>query len=226
MYVIIIGGGKVGYYLSQEVRRDGHEVTVLERDPKRYQLIVRELGDMVTLGDGCEVRTMQEAGMNRADVVVAVTGHDEDNLVICQMAKNRFQVPRTVARVNNPRNEQIFRDLGVDETLNSTRIIFNLIMQEVDTGDIIPLSTLQRGNIELVEVELSAKSPVVGKMVKNIALPGDTVLAAIIREDQILLPSGTTDLRLGDEVIALTRLVDEPKLRDLLAGDVHARPST
>src|SRR3990170_8541375 len=109
MYVIIIGGGKVGYYLSQEVRRDGHEVTVLERDPKRYQLIEGELGDMVTLGDGCEVRTMQEAGMNRADVVVAVTGHDEDNLVICQLAKRKFGVPRTIARVNNPKNEDVLR---------------------------------------------------------------------------------------------------------------------
>jgi len=224
MYVIIVGGGKVGYYLSQEVRRDGHEVTVLERDPKRYQLIERDLGDMVTLGDGCEVRTMQEAGMNRADVVVAVTGHDEDNLVICQMAKSRFKVPRTLARVNNPRNESIFRDLGVDETLNSTRIIFNLIMQEVDTGDIIPLSALRRGDIEIVEVELSDKSPVVGKMIKDVQLPGDTVLAAIIRDTRILLPSGTTDLRLGDEVIALTRPSDEPKLRDLLAGSIHARP--
>ena len=225
MYVIIVGGGKVGYYLSQEVRRDGHEVTVLERDPKRYQLIERELGDMVTLGDGCEVRTMQEAGMSRADVVVAVTGHDEDNLVICQMAKSRFKVPRTVARVNNPRNESIFRDLGVDETLSTTRIIFNLIMQEVDTGDIIPLSALKRGDIEIVEVELSSKSPVIGKMIKDIQLPGDTVLAAIIRDGRILLPSGTSDLRLGDEVIALTRVTDEPKLRDLLAGAVHARPS-
>jgi len=218
MYVFVVGGGKVGYFLSQVLVEEGHEVLVLEKDPARYDLISPDLGDVVMLGDGCELRTLHEAGMERADVVVAVTGDDEDNLVVCQMAKSHFKVKRTVARVNNPKNEAIFKQLGVDDTINSTRIIFSLLQQEVDVGELVPLSPLRRGDIEVVEAELTSDSPALNRAIRDIRLPGDTVVAAIIRNDQILLPSGTTELLEGDEVIALTRPPHALSLRELLTG--------
>jgi len=218
MYVFVVGGGKVGYFLSQALVEEGHEVLVLEKDSERYETISRDLGDVVMLGDGCELRTLHEAGMQRAEVVVAVTGDDEDNLVVCQMAKSHFNVKRTLARVNNPKNEAIFKRLGVDDTVNSTRVIFSLLQQEVDVGELVPLSALRRGDIELVEVELTGDAPAVNQVIKDIHLPGDTVLAAIIRNEQILLPSGTTELLAGDEVIALTRPAQALSLRELLTG--------
>jgi len=218
MYVIVIGGGKVGYYLTKTLLADNHEVLLLEKSSARAAFLAEELGEMVSQGDGCEVRTLQEVGTSRANVVVAVTGDDEDNLVACQLAKRQFGVPRTLARVNNPRNEEVFELLGVDATVSSTRIIYSLIEQEVETGEVIPLTALKRGEIEIVEADLTPQSPVVARALKDIHLPGDTVVAAIIRDQHIVLPSGTTTLEIGDCVIALTRPADEAALRALLAG--------
>src|SRR5215470_9242710 len=170
MYIIIVGGGGVGYYLARTLVKANHEVLLLERDRAAHRRLSEELGEVVMQGDGCEVRIMEEAGGARADAVVAVTGDDDDNLVICQMAKMKFNVPRTIARVNNPRNEVIFHRLGIDATVSSTKIIYNLIEQEIETGEVIPLAALSRGNIEIVEVEISIKSPVLGKMVGDIAM--------------------------------------------------------
>ena len=218
MYVIVIGGGKVGYYLTKTLLADNHEVLLLEKNSNRAAMLAEELGEVVAQGDGCEVRTQRESGMNRANVVVAVTGDDEDNLIACQLAKRSFGVPRTLARVNNPRNEEIFELLGVDGTVSSTRVIYSLIEQEVETGEVVPLTALKRGDIEIVQADLTENSPVVGRMVKDIHLPGDTVLAAIIRGAHIVLPSGTTELESADCVIALTRPGDEGLLRETLAG--------
>ncbi len=218
MYVIVIGGGKVGYYLTKTLLADNHEVLLLEKNSSRATMLAEELGEVVAQGDGCEVRTQRESGMNRANVVVAVTGDDEDNLIACQIAKRSFGVPRALARVNNPRNEEIFELLGVDATVSSTRVIYSLIEQEVETGEVVPLTALKRGDIEIVQADLTDGSPVVGRMVKDIHLPGDTVLAAIIRGQHIVLPSGTTELEAGDCVIALTRPGDESLLRETLAG--------
>ncbi len=136
MYVIVAGGGKIGHYLSRALVDAGHEVLLVEKDKARADYLAEELGEAVALGDACEVRTMREIGMERADVVVAVTGDDEDNLVICQMAKLKFNVPRAIARVNNPENEDIFQRLGIDTTVSSTKIIFNLIEQQIETNEV------------------------------------------------------------------------------------------
>jgi len=218
MYIIVIGGGKVGYYLTKTLLAENHEVLLLEKNSARADSLAEELGEVVSRGDGCEVRTLREIGMSRANVVVAVTGDDEDNLIACQLAKREFNVPRTLARVNNPRNEEIFGLLGVDGTVSSTRIIYSLIEQEVETGEVIPLTSLMRGEIEIVEADLTDHSPVVSKALKDIHLPGDSVVAAIIRDKHIVLPSGTTTLEQGDCVIVLTRPEDEATLRALLAG--------
>src|SRR5438876_4422623 len=149
-------------------------------------------------GDACEVRMMEEAGRARADAVVAVTGDDEDNLVICQMAKMKFNVPRTIARVNNPRNEELFHRLGIDGTVSSTKIIYNLIEQEIETGEVIPLAALKRGNIEIVEIEIGLKSPVLNKKVSELTLPHDALIISIIRGEYGMLPAAETRFQDGD----------------------------
>jgi trk system potassium uptake protein TrkA len=218
MYIIVVGGGKVGYYLTRTLVAEGHEVTLVEKDARRISRLTEALGEIVTWGDGCEYRVMQALGMNRANVVVAVTGDDEDNLVICQMAKWRFGVERTISRVNDPKNEEIFATLGVDQTLSGTRLIYSLIQQEVDVGEMVFLSALKQGKIEVVSVELTPDSPVVGKALKDIMLPGEIVISAIIREEDIVLPSATTQFLNGDIAIALAHPGEQAALRDALMG--------
>ena len=217
MYVIVVGAGKVGYYLTRTLIAEDHEVTLIEKDPQRVAHIAPEFGEVAVVGDGCEVRVMEDEGMARADCVVAVTGHDEDNTVICQMAQRRFGVPRQIARVNNPKNEAIFHLLGVTETVASTQIIYSLIDQEVETGTSLLLTALKRGKIVIVSVDLTPDSPAAGQMIKDIHLPGECVLATIIRDDHILLPSGTTELEPGDTVIGVANPESQQVLRDALS---------
>lgn len=223
MYVIVVGAGKVGYHLTRTLISEGHEVTLIEKDPTRAAELSAEFGEVLVVGDGCEVRVMHDVGMSRADCAVAVTGHDEDNLVVCQIAKQQFQVPRQVARVNNPKNEPIFHALGVTETVASTRIIYSLIDQEVETGESVLLTALRRGRIVIVSVELTEKSPAAGQMVKDIHLPGECVLATVIRDEHILLPSGTTVLESGDTVIGVATPQDQHVLQEALLGPRGAR---
>src|SRR5579871_714751 len=217
MYVIIVGGGNVGYYLAKTLAAARHEVLLLERDRQRYRTIAEELGEIVMQGDGCEVAQQTQAGFGRADVVVAATGSDDDNLVVCQMAKMEHNVPRTISRVNDPRNERLFEKLGIDATVSSTKIIYNLIEQEVGGGEVIPLAALNRGNIEIVEIEIGARSPVVNREVRALALPEDALIISIIRDGHAKLPSGDTVIQLGDSVIALVDADKEPELRHVFA---------
>ncbi len=223
MYVIVVGGGKVGFYLARTLVAEGHEVTLSEKDSRRAAFLTEALGEIVTRGDGCEMRTMQELGMSRADCVVAVTGDDEDNLVVCQIAKHKFGVARTIARVNNPKNEEIFALLGVDHTLSSTRIIYSLIQQEVDVGEMVLLSALKQGKVEIVSAEITGDAPVIGRPLKDVHLPGGTVIAALIRDEDVVLPSGTTELLEGDTVIALAHPGEEQALQACLLGS-QAKP--
>ncbi len=217
MYVIVAGGGKVGHYLTRDLIEAGHEVLLVEKDKARSDYLAEELGEVVTRGDACEVRTMSEIGMERADVVVAVTGDDEDNLVICQMAKRRFHVPRTIARVNNPLNEDIFHRLGIDSTVSSTKIIFNLIEQQIETGEVIPLAALQRGSIELVEIDIGPHSPVLGKRIPQVGLPDEALIISIVRDEHAILPNIDVDFKQGDSVIALVTAESEAQLRNVFA---------
>ena len=217
MYIVIVGGGSVGYYLAKTLVNTQHEILVLEKNRAIHKQVAEELGEVVMQGDGCEVRIMEEAGVGRADAVVAVTGEDEDNLVICQMAKLNFNVPRTIARINDPRNERLFHTLGIDATVNSTKIIYNLIEQEIETGEVIPLAALKRGNIEIVEVEISAKSPVLNKAIQQLSLPEDALIISVIRHDHGLIPTADTKFEDGDSVIALVRADLEKDLREIFA---------
>lgn len=216
MYVIVIGGGKVGYYLTRTLAREEHEVILLEKDARRVAELREGLGDLVIQGDGCEVRTQEEAGMARADVVAAVTGDDEDNLVIAQIAKHRFHVPRAVARINNPKNQEVFRMLGIDTTVSATEIIYHMIEQQIPSGDLIPLALLKNSDIEIVEVELAARSPLIGRTLIDVTLPHDTLIIGVIRESRPRLPSPDDPFHLGDTVIALVAAESEPALREML----------
>ena len=215
MYVIVVGGGKVGYYLTKQLLSEGHEVLLLEKDRRRQTALAEQMGEVVVQGDGCEIRIMSEAGFGRADVIVAVTGDDEDNLVICQMAKRKFQTPRTVARVNDPDNLTLFEKLGIDTTVSSTQIIFNLLDQQIETGEIIPLAALKNGNIELVAITVSERSPVLGQNVRDLPLPGDALIISVVRNQHAMLPQGDVRFENGDTVIAMVAADEEPQLRHI-----------
>ena len=165
MYIIVVGGGKIGYHLARALLAEGHEVLVIERDRSRVEFICGELGGICLLGDGCEAAVLAEAGTSRADMLIAVTGDDEDNLVACQVAKHKFKVPRTIARSSNPKNEDLFRMLGIDFTVSSTNVIMENIQQEVPTHILTHLLTIQGKGIELVEIKIPADSKSVGKKV-------------------------------------------------------------
>lgn len=220
MYIIVVGGGQVGYYLSRTLLAKGHEVLIVEKDPQRAAALTDEVGPAVFEGDGCEFRVLQQIGTARADVVVAVTGDDEDNLVVCQIAKRKFGVPRTIARVRDPRNEEIFHRLGIDDVVSSTKVIDNLIEQEIATGDIIPLAALRRGALEIVETSIREGSPAANRAVKELRLPPKSLLTCVIREGQALLPQGDTVLKPDDVVIALVDTDQQEALQEVFRSPV------
>ena len=218
MYVIVIGAGKIGYYITKTLLEEAHEVLLVEKDSSQYNRVYEELGEAVFLGDGDELRVLEEIGSHRADVFIAVTGEDEDNLVACQLAKRRFHVPRVIARVNNPKNEEIFRRLGIDATVSSTQIIYNLLEQEMAVPDVLPLMTLKKSNFEIVEVCLLDSSPVFGKKVQDLNLPTESLLIAVVRDNQVLIPKGDTILQGRDSIIALISKGEERHLQEILVG--------
>ena len=220
MYIIVIGGGKVGYYLAKELIDAGHEVLIVEKDRVKCARIAEDLGSVVMRGDGCEAATLAQAGTNRADVLIAVTGDDEDNLVCCQVAKTRFNVPRAIARINNPKNESIFRLLGVDATVSHTDVILAQIEERIPSQPLLHLMRERDVGLEIVEAKLTSSSPVIGKKVRNLPLPQETKLLVIIRGKDTIIPVGDTVPEIGDEVIALTREGNEEYLRQLLMGTV------
>ena len=218
MFVIVVGGGKVGYYLTKELIESGHEVVLMEKDRTRADQIADEIGSIVIPHDGCEGKYLAEAGANRADIVAAVTGDDEDNLVICQMAKHHFDVRRTIARVNNLKNEELFKHLGVDELISPTRMILGAIEQDIPVHELLHLAVLGQGDLELVEAKLNEDSPAVGRPVLTLNLPEGCAIFGIIREDRAVAVTTDTTLQPGDKVIAIGRAECEGELHDALLG--------
>ena len=219
MYIVIGGGGQVGYYLAKGLLQQGHEVLLLEKDPRRVRQLAEELGSSVTKGDACEARTLAEVGVERADVVIAVTGDDEDNLVICQMAKARFKVKNTIARVNNPRNDELFRALGIDVTVSPTQTILHLIEAEIPHHTIVPLLTLTHAGLGLVEVTVPPDSPAAGKPLKVLRLPISVNLALIVRNERNITPSGDTTIEAEDRIFALVTEDGEAALRRTILSE-------
>jgi trk system potassium uptake protein TrkA len=216
MYAIVAGGGKVGYYLAKELVEQGHEVLIIEKDARRCRLIEEDLGNVVMEGDAAEASVLAESGSERADVIVAVTGDDEDNLVICQVAKKRFNAPRAVARINNPKNEQIFRMLGIDATVSSTDIILGVLEQELPAHAIVPLMRLRHADLEVLEIKLDERAAAVGRTIGQLGLPADCTIAVVIRGGLPIFPTAETRLATNDELIVLTTSPNESRLRDLL----------
>jgi trk system potassium uptake protein TrkA len=219
MFVLVVGGGKVGYYLTKELIASGHEVVLMEKDRARADQIADEIGSVVIAQDGCEGKYLHEAGANRADIVAAVTGDDEDNLVIGQMAKHHFDVPRTIARVNNPKNEQLFRHLGVDEIISPTRMILGSIEQDIPVHELLHLAALGVGELEIIEARLQAGSPAIGKIALDLTVPKGCSLFGVIREGTPTPLHADTVLQEGDKVIAIGRPDCEPALREQLIGE-------
>jgi trk system potassium uptake protein len=223
MFVLVVGGGKVGYYLAKELIESGHEVALMEKDTARAHQIADEIGSIVIAHDGCEGKYLGEAGCNRADVVAAVTGDDEDNLVICQMAKHHFDVPRTIARVNNPKNEALFRHLGVDELISPTRMILGSIEQDIPVHELLHLATLGENELELIEAHLQDGSPAVGRAPKDLNMPEGCSLFAVIRDGVATPLRPDTVMQVGDKVIAIGKTECEEMLHDQLIGGETVR---
>ncbi|MCJ7514403.1 MAG: TrkA family potassium uptake protein [Dehalococcoidia bacterium] len=219
MYIIIIGGGSVGYHLCKALLKEGHELLVMDKDATKCDNFEDELGSVCVRGDGCEVATLAEAGVSRAEVFIAATDGDEDNLVACQIAKYKFGVPRTIARVNDPKNEEIFRKLGVDCPISVTNLILEHIEEKIPTHPLIHLLTMGDEKLEIVELKILDGSKSVGKSVEHLSLPVDSILALLIRNGQKpQVPTADTVLEVNDRIIALTTTDSEEILRKKLAG--------
>lgn len=219
MYAIIAGGGKVGFFLARELIEQGHEILIIEQNPERAEFIANELGNVVLRGNADEASTLAEAGAERADAVIAVTGDDEDNLVLLQVAKRRFGTRRTIARINDPRNENLFRLLGIDATVNATQVMLSVLEQEIPQANLVPLLRLRNTDIEVVEATITAASGMRGAALRDILMPPESTIAVVIRGGSAFFPNGTTVLEAGDEVVAFTRSIHEPRLRNLLFND-------
>ncbi|MBA7627512.1 Trk system potassium uptake protein TrkA [subsurface metagenome] len=218
MYIIVVGGGKLGYYLTTTLLKEGHEILILEKDPAKCDAICEELGSVVVRGDGCEARTLAEAGTERADMLIAVTNEDEDNLVACQVAKHKFNVPRTIARINNPKNEALFKKLGIDVTVSSTNLILEHIAEEVPTHPLIHLLTLTGRNLEVVEIKVPPNSAAVGKRVRELALPPQSVITLMVGKWGAVVPTLDTILEPGAQLIAVTRTEAKEALREAITA--------
>jgi trk system potassium uptake protein TrkA len=213
MYIIIVGGGKVGYYLAKTLLSYKHEVTVVEPQKELCEKLANQLNIAVCNGDGTTIDKLEEVDAAKADVLIAVTGRDEDNLIACQLAKTNFGIKRTISRVNNPKNIEVFQKLGVDTAVSSTSIIADLIEQEVDYAGMKTLMMLKNGKITLSEIEISEVSPACNKSLKEIDLPRECILVSVIRDEEVFIPNGYTVLQKGDCIIAVSSKESQQDLK-------------
>src|SRR5438067_660843 len=204
MYVLIAGGGKAGANVMRTLLRNGHEATLIEQERDRFERLEREFEHQAMLGDATEIYVLEKAGIRRPpDLVLALTGDDEDNMVICQLAKEKYGVGKVIARVNDPRNQAHFDLLGISPTVCATSNIMALVEHEVPEHDIIHLLELRQENLEIVEVMISGDSPSVGKRVEALALPEGSRLISVLRGGQAEIAAGATVLEEGDQVLAI-----------------------
>jgi trk system potassium uptake protein TrkA len=217
MFVLIAGGGKVGANLARTLLRTGHEVSIVEQRRDRYQSLEEEFEHRAVVGDATELFVLERAGIARPpDLVVAVTGDDEDNMVICQMAREHYGATKVIARVNDPRNQVHFDLLGISPTVSATQSIMAMIEHEVPEHELIHLLELRKENIEIVEVQIDKDSPSVGKRVARLKLPAGSRLIMVMRDGQHEIPDPETELRPGDQVLAILEAGKEDELRRVL----------
>ncbi len=220
MRVAIAGAGNVGTYIAQDLRKDGHEVLLIEQNLD----IVNRLRDTLDVtwfaGDACEVSNLHAAGLEGVEVMVAATGDDEDNLVVSLLAKQEFAVPRVVARVNHPKNHWLFNETwGVDVAVSTPHLLTALVEEAVSVGSLVRLLTFEGGGARLVEMTLASDTPAAGRIVSDLGVPRDASLVAVVRDGHVVVPRGDTMLQIGDEVLALvTSDESESQLQVILAA--------
>ena len=218
MYIVVIGGGRVGFYLARALFNAGHEVFIVERDGKRVEELVAHFGNVAIKGDGSEPIIQMEAGVARADILIATTGADEDNLAACQLAKHRFNVPKTVTLINSPEDERLFQILGIDVVVSSTQLLLGAIEEELPAhtrAHVLPV----QGNRETATIEVHAGSPVIGKRLSDVPLPPDTYVVAVVdREGRMKELNDDTRLDLHDEIVALTVADQAEALLEVLSA--------
>jgi len=216
---VIIGGGRGGSYLARDLQSQGYQVKVIDRRPEVVAKLRQEIGGDVLCGDGSSPQTLEQVGAAKADLVVALTHNDEDNLVVCRLAKRHFRVPRVIARVNNPLNEWLYtKAWGVDVAISQVHLTSKVIEEEIGLGELITLLKLNRGAAALVELRLPETSPCQGKVIRDLNFPGDTVIVSIIRAGNLIIPRGDTRLEAGDDILAVSTVAAEKSLKDLLVG--------
>jgi trk system potassium uptake protein len=222
MYVVIAGAGKVGWNLARELMAKRHEVTVVESDRSRYLTVEQELEHAIQYGDATELWVLERAGINRADLTIAVTGDDEDNLLICQLAKEKYLCERIIARVNNPRNRQYFELLGIQPAVSATDLILRLIEHEVPSYGTVHLLDLRDEQLEIIEVEVPDGSPVIGRRIHEIELPDGALIISILREGRGFVPKADTVIQDGDEVLLVLDPGLEEAITTFFAPNGHA----
>ncbi|MGZ4397626.1 MAG: potassium channel family protein [Gaiellaceae bacterium] len=217
MYVLIAGGGKVGANVARTLLGLGHEVTIIDQRPERFRVLEEEFDYRVQRGDATELHVLERAGIGRPpNLVLAVTGDDEDNIVICEIARSRYHVPKVIARVNDPRNQEHFDLLGIAPTVCATSSILGLIEHEVPEHDLSHLLQLRNDDLEIVEVPIAANSPSAWKRVEQLDIPAGARLVSVARDGESAIAQGATELRPGDRVIAILQPGCEQALRDVL----------
>lgn len=214
MYVIVAGAGKVGWNLARELLAKGHEVSLIESSRQRFLVVEEELEYVAQYGDATELWVLERAGIQRADLVIAVTGDDEDNMLVCQVAKEKYQCERIIARVNNPRNLVHFKLLGIQPAVSATDLILRLIEHEVPRYGLVHLLALEEERLEIIELEVPAGSPVAGRSVSDVTLPEGSLIISVLRNGSGFVPKGDTVIEAGDEVL----LVLDPGLEDTITA--------
>jgi trk system potassium uptake protein TrkA len=221
MHILIVGGGKLIYFLCRTFLSKGYTVTLINRDREECTWLARHLKATVIYGDGSDPQILEEAGADAADAVIAVTPHDQDNLVICQLADVRFGIPRRLALVNDPDNEEVFQQLGITAAFSTTRILSSLIEQRTGFEEITNLIPVGEGKVNVTEIMLRENAPVVGKLLRDIVLPENALVACILREDQPIVPRGATVIQAQDRLIVITLPENHGQVLQALTGDME-----
>jgi len=217
MKVIIIGGGQVGSYLASLLLSNGHEIRIIEQHQKIYDKLEKEFPhEILMLGDGSDPQVLENAGITSTNVVAAVTGADETNLVVSTLAKMEFGVPRVVARVNNPKNAWLYNSgMGVDVCVNQADVMAHFVVEEMDMKDMFTILKLNRGNYSIVQMKVQQDAKATNKLLKDLSIQKDTVLIAITRDESLVVPNGDTQILVDDDILALTSEVGRKQLKEI-----------
>jgi trk system potassium uptake protein len=222
MRVIIIGGGNTAYFVSKQFASKGYYVTIIDADREDAQKLSRKLKATVLVGSGCTPGILEEAGARQTEIVIALLDHDQDNLIACQIANRVFGVPRTIALINDPENEVIFKQLGVSVAISAARILAQMIEEEAGFEDIVNLMPLAHGRIVVSEVTLTSHSPAIGQSLIELAMPASSLVAAIIRGEEVIVPRGPSRLALYDRLIVVTQPENHSDVLQMLTGGSRA----